>query len=113
MSDKRLRELGADCICGDLILDRVTVGHYRNGQFVITPEGAEVLEKDKAKCDQKEPAQAKTPAAAKPARATREKAKDKTEAAAATDAPAGVADAAPATDPVDDLTSGLDEMLGT
>ena len=43
MQDKELIARGAECICGDLILNRKTVGHYRNGQFIITPEGADEL----------------------------------------------------------------------
>lgn len=42
MADKHLIELGAECVAGDLILGRVVVGHYRNGQFILTPEGAEI-----------------------------------------------------------------------
>lgn len=44
MQDKELIARGAECVCGDLILGRKVVGHYRNGQFVITPEGADELE---------------------------------------------------------------------
>jgi hypothetical protein len=109
MSDKRLRELGADCVCGDLILDRVTVGHYRNGQFVVTPEGAEVLEADKAKPAAK-PAAAPAPAQTKPATRAPRAAKDKPAEAPAPAADAGTDDAG--TDPVDDLTAGLDDLLG-
>lgn len=43
MQDKELIARGAECICGDLILNRTVVGHYRNGQFIITPEGADEL----------------------------------------------------------------------
>lgn len=42
MSDKHLIELGAECVAGDLILGRVVVGQYRNGQFILTPDGAEI-----------------------------------------------------------------------
>ena len=44
MSDKELIARGAEVVTGDLILLRKVVGHYRNGQFVITPEGADELE---------------------------------------------------------------------
>lgn len=44
MSDKELIARGAEVVTGDLILNRKVVGHYRNGQFVITPEGAYELE---------------------------------------------------------------------
>lgn len=44
MSDKELIARGAEVITGDLILNRVVVGKYRNGQFIITPEGAEELQ---------------------------------------------------------------------
>lgn len=43
MQDKELIARGAECVCGDLILGHKVVGHYRNGQFVITPEGADEL----------------------------------------------------------------------
>ena len=43
MQDKELIARGAECICGDLILNRKVVGHYRNGQFIITPEGTDEL----------------------------------------------------------------------
>ncbi len=43
MSDKELISRGAECVCGDLILKRVTVGMYRHGQFILTPEGADEL----------------------------------------------------------------------
>lgn len=43
MQDKELIARGAECVCGDLILGRKVVGHYRNGQFIITPEGADEL----------------------------------------------------------------------
>lgn len=43
MQDKELIARGAECVCGDLILGRTVVGHYRNGQFIITPEGADEL----------------------------------------------------------------------
>ena len=43
MQDKELIARGAECVCGDLILNRKVVGHYRNGQFIITPEGADEL----------------------------------------------------------------------
>jgi len=44
MSDKELISRGAECVFGDLLLNRVLVGIYRNGQFIITPEGAFELE---------------------------------------------------------------------
>ena len=43
MSDKELISRGAECVFGNLYLKRVLVGVYRNGQFVLTPEGAEEL----------------------------------------------------------------------
>lgn len=43
MQEKELIARGAECVCGDLILNRKVVGHYRNGQFIITPEGADEL----------------------------------------------------------------------
>lgn len=43
MSDKELIARGAEVVTGDLILGRAVVGHYRNGQFILTPEGAHEL----------------------------------------------------------------------
>lgn len=40
MSDKQFLDSGAECVGGDLILNRVVVGQYRNGQFVLTEAGA-------------------------------------------------------------------------
>lgn len=44
MSDKELIARGAEVVTGDLILGRTVVGHYRNGQFILTPEGAHELD---------------------------------------------------------------------
>ena len=44
MSDKELISRGAECVFGSLYLKRVLVGIYRNGQFILTPEGAEELD---------------------------------------------------------------------
>jgi hypothetical protein len=44
MSDKELIKRGAEVVTGDLILRRTVVGHYRNGQFILTPEGANELD---------------------------------------------------------------------
>jgi hypothetical protein len=43
MSDKELISRGAECVFGDLLLNRVLVGMYRNGQFILTPEGSDEL----------------------------------------------------------------------
>lgn len=43
MSDKELISRGAECVMGDLYLKHTRVGMYRNGQFILTPEGAEEL----------------------------------------------------------------------
>ncbi len=43
MSDKEFISRGAEVVTGDLILNRKVVGQYRNGQFIITPEGAREL----------------------------------------------------------------------
>lgn len=39
MSDKKFIAMGAECVAGDLTLNRVVVGQYRNGQFILTEEG--------------------------------------------------------------------------
>ena len=44
MSDKELISRGAECVFGNLYLKRELVGIYRNGQFIITPEGAQELD---------------------------------------------------------------------
>lgn len=44
MSEKTLYERGAECVAGDLILNRKVVGRYRNGQFILTAEGVDELE---------------------------------------------------------------------
>lgn len=44
MSDKELISRGAELVTGDLILHRKVVGQYRNGQFMLTPEGVNELE---------------------------------------------------------------------
>lgn len=43
MSDKELISRGAECVFGDLLLNRKLVGMYRNGQFILTPEGADEI----------------------------------------------------------------------
>lgn len=44
MSDKELISRGAELVTGDLILHRKVVGQYRNGQFMLTPEGVDELD---------------------------------------------------------------------
>jgi hypothetical protein len=43
MPDRRLKELGAQLVGGNLILNRVLVGKYRHGQFILEAEGQEAL----------------------------------------------------------------------
>lgn len=44
MSDlKSFQAAGAEVVAGSVILNRVTVGVLRNGHFLITPEGTEML----------------------------------------------------------------------
>ena len=43
MDEKELIARGAECIGGDLILNRKTVGEYRQGRFVITSAGLDAL----------------------------------------------------------------------
>jgi hypothetical protein len=40
--ESQLRQLGAQCVAGDLLVGRVVVGHYRDGEFFATPEGVEM-----------------------------------------------------------------------
>lgn len=46
MADKEqeLMARGAEVVAGDMLLKRKQVGMYRNGQFILTPEGAEELD---------------------------------------------------------------------
>lgn len=39
MTEQDFYEAGAECVGGDLILNRVVVGRYRHGQFVLSEEG--------------------------------------------------------------------------
>ncbi len=41
--EQKLYDLGAECVCGDLLLNRVLVGRYRDGVFVHTPEATEIV----------------------------------------------------------------------
>lgn len=43
MSLKEFTAMGAQCVGGDLILNRVTVGRLRNGDCYPTDEGLELL----------------------------------------------------------------------
>ena len=43
MSEQALIDLGADCVCGDLILNQKAVGQYRNNTFTVTAAGLELL----------------------------------------------------------------------
>jgi hypothetical protein len=40
-----LRAHGAEVVGGDVQLDREIVGMLRNGQFILTPEGREAIDK--------------------------------------------------------------------
>lgn len=48
MSEKKLIDLGAECVCGDLILDQKTVGEYRDGSFRMTDDGRKLLSRMEA-----------------------------------------------------------------
>ena len=43
--EQKLYDLGAECVCGDLILNRTTVGRYRDGAFIPTPDAQEIVQK--------------------------------------------------------------------
>lgn len=92
MQDKELIARGAECVCGDLILNRKTVGHYRNGQFIITPEGADILQNvvDVEAVEVKTPKAPKAPTAPKAPKAPKVAPVEAADAAAvdATDAAA-------------------------
>jgi hypothetical protein len=86
---QRLKAMGAQCIGGDLILNRQTVGMLRHGQCIVTPEGAELLARPvaapAAPVAAQPPAEAPAPAPA----AAKSKAKNKGKVAEApADAPA-------------------------
>lgn len=42
--EQTLIDMGADCVCGDLILNRRVVGQYRHGLFEATLDGVAMLE---------------------------------------------------------------------
>ena len=63
MSEKMFVGAGAECVCGDLILDGQTVGRYRNGQFIMTEEGVAKLD-TLAETVEVKPAKSKKAAAA-------------------------------------------------
>lgn len=93
----RLISMGAQCVTGDLIRNRVVVGQYRNGQLILTKEGADLL-------DNVVDVEPKAPAVAAP-----NPVKVK-----ATKAKAPAAEPAAQETPVDetaDLLAGLDEAL--
>ena len=99
MSEKVLIERGAECVAGDLILNRRVVGQYRHGQFILTPDGADevnnVVEVRATSAAADAPKAPKSSKAAKAAKG------------------ADVTDVEPKAGPsVDDLVSGLDEALG-
>jgi hypothetical protein len=64
MSDKELIARGAEVVTGDLIMNRKVMGHYRSGQFILTPEGVDEL-------NNVVDVVAKEPAPAKPQKATK------------------------------------------
>lgn len=66
MSEKKLIEMGAECVCGDLILQRKTVGLYRDGAFLMTDDGRKLLDN----IVENEAVMAALPSAEEPAAAT-------------------------------------------
>lgn len=44
MQDKELIKRGAECVAGNLIMNRKLMGEYKNGVFVITDAGIAELE---------------------------------------------------------------------
>lgn len=43
-NESKLIKMGAECVCGDLILNSKTVAHYRNGSCIVTEDGLLVLQ---------------------------------------------------------------------
>lgn len=43
-NEQKLIDMGAECVCGDLILNRQTVARYRNGTCMVTEAGLTVLQ---------------------------------------------------------------------
>lgn len=101
MSDKELISRGAQVVAGDLILHRKTVGRYRHGQFILTPEGADELQNVVEVSAVEVPAA--EPAAKLPAKAPKAKKA----------AVSGVAPKAPAPAPAEDAVdvAALDNLL--
>lgn len=103
--EQKLHDLGAECVCGDLLLNRVLVGRYRDGAFIPTPEASEVVaQAEAASSGAVEVVEAPQPT--RPARAPRA-AKPKAETPLVEEVPAAP-EAAPA---VDDPLAGLDDIL--
>ena len=76
----KLRALGAETICGDLYLDRVKVGYFREGVFIPTADAQSMIDEKtpKAKVEKPVPAETSKPeATTKPAKG--KKGKEKTE----------------------------------
>lgn len=62
-TEKELIAAGADCVCGDLVLNHVVVGRYRDGSFYPTDEGMSM--QVAAPMPEQAPEQAPPPAALK------------------------------------------------
>ena len=105
MSDTRLLALGAEVVCGDLILNRQVVGMYRHGQFMLTPEGEAALNDDAIEAEAPAPRAAAPRAAAPGPRKVRSAPKDAPTAEAS--------DVESAIDGADALLGGLDTALAS
>lgn len=92
---------GAECVTGDLILRNQVVGLYRNGQFILTPEGQSEL-------DVVDVVAAEVPAESAPAAAPAKK----PTARRAKPAAAPAEPTAPAGDDADDVLAGVDDLIG-
>lgn len=119
--EQKLIDLGAETVCGDLILNRVTVGMYRSGVFIPTPEGKEAFDaavaaEAAAKTRTVKPVPVNEPVvepdtAPAPAPAAKTTRKKKAEAPAE-EAPAEQpVEEAPADAPVQDTEGDLDNLL--
>lgn len=115
MSEKKLIELGAECVGGDLILSQLTVGRYRDGSFTLTDDGRTYLQKQAddvaALAPALEAAKEEAPAPEKKAASGKKAAKKA--APAPEPEPTPEPETAPSTDPkTADLLSDLDKLTG-
>lgn len=112
MSEKKLIDLGAECVCGDLILNQKTVGLYRDGSFRLTDDGRAMLQQIADDAAAPQPVVPPSTEAAEPAPARAPRAPKTAKSKTPVEAPAEP-EAAPAeSGSTEDLLADLDRTLG-